>query len=345
LSQRGRRTGALVLAAVIAGGVVWSNALAYHEVNLAPRDRLGELEEIGERIAGQGPTLMTDYEPYGVRHFLRDADPEGASELRHRVVPLRSGQPLEKLGAADIDQFQTAGLLVYRTLVLRRSPVASRPPSVYQLISSGRYYEVWQQRPRTPAQIVDRLPLGDRFHPSARPACNEVLRLARSGGANGELAAVRRDPGIAVALSPLANPKSWQANADDHAILYPKGAGTLRASARVKEPGRYGIWVGGAVRGSLELTVDGHRVAAVRHRLNHAGQFVPLGNVALGAGTHAVTLRYEEPLLRPGSGGTPFPLGPLVLAGETINAPVLRVPAQRARDLCGKTLDWVEALR
>jgi hypothetical protein len=345
VSQRGRRTGALVLAAVIAGGVVWSNALAYHEVNLAPRDRLGELEQIGDRIAGQGPTLMTDYEPYGVRHFLRDADPEGASELRHRVVPLRSGEPLEKLGSADIDQFQTAGLLVYRTLVLRRSPVASRPPSVYRLISRGRYYEVWQQRPQTPARIVDRLPLGDRFHPDARPACGEVLRLARSAGANGELAAVRRDPGIAISLSPLAHPKSWQANADDLAILFPSGAGTLRSTARVKEAGRYGIWVGGAVRGSLELEVDGHRVAGVRHQLNHNGQFVPLGNVTLDAGPHTVTLRYEEQLLRPGSGGSPFPLGPLVLAKDTIDSPVLHVPTQRARELCGKKLDWVEALR
>jgi hypothetical protein len=35
---------AVVVAAAIAGGVLWSNALAYHEANLAPRDRLAELE-------------------------------------------------------------------------------------------------------------------------------------------------------------------------------------------------------------------------------------------------------------------------------------------------------------
>ena len=65
-------------------------ALAYRDVNLAPRDQLAELETIGHRIAGQGPTLMTEYQPYGVRHFLRDADPEAASELRRRQVPLRA---------------------------------------------------------------------------------------------------------------------------------------------------------------------------------------------------------------------------------------------------------------
>ena len=97
LAARGRRVEATVLALAIAAGVVWSNALAYHEVNLAPRDRHAELEEIGEAIAGEGPTLMTEYEPYGVRHFLRKGDPEGASELRRRPVLLRSGRQLEKL--------------------------------------------------------------------------------------------------------------------------------------------------------------------------------------------------------------------------------------------------------
>ena len=76
--RSGRRTEALVLTAAVAGGVIWSNALAYHTVNLGPRDQLAELEEIGEEFAGQGPTLMTEYEPFGARYFLRDTDPESA---------------------------------------------------------------------------------------------------------------------------------------------------------------------------------------------------------------------------------------------------------------------------
>jgi hypothetical protein len=341
LSQRGRRIEALVLAAAIAGGVLWSNALAFSEVNLAPRDRLAELERIGERIAGQGPTLMTDYEPYGARHFLREADPEGASELRHRVVPLRNGQPLQKLGSADVDQFQTDALLVYRTLVLRRSPAASRPPSPFQLTSRGRYYEVWQ-RPRRSIRIADRLPLGDRFQPAARPDCDELLRLARSAGAGGNLAAVRRERTIVLPLPRVTHPQRWEANADDPAVLYPRGAGTVRANARVPESGRYGIWIGGAFRGSLDLTVDQERVASPRHELSHAGQFVPLGSLDLEPGTHTVTLRYGEPVSRPGTRGEPFLLGPLVLAKDTIDAPVIRLAADRAIELCGRRLDWVE---
>ena len=76
-----RVLGVTVLGAILAG-VLWSNALGYHDVSLAPYAQLHELESIGGELSGKGPTLMTEYQPYGVRHFLRSGDAEGASELR-----------------------------------------------------------------------------------------------------------------------------------------------------------------------------------------------------------------------------------------------------------------------
>ena len=106
LAMGGRRVEAAVLAAAVVGGVAWSNVLAYREVWLAPRARLAELESIGKRYAGQGPALMTEFEPYGARHFLRRLDAEGTSELRRRLIPLRSNQPLAPLAYADVDRFR-----------------------------------------------------------------------------------------------------------------------------------------------------------------------------------------------------------------------------------------------
>ena len=51
--RRGRRLAGAIAVALIAVGVLWSNALAYRDANLAPRDQLAELERIGERIAGR----------------------------------------------------------------------------------------------------------------------------------------------------------------------------------------------------------------------------------------------------------------------------------------------------
>jgi len=68
-----------------------------------------------------------------------------------------------------------------------------------------------------------------------------------------------------------------------------------------------------------------------------------LGEREVPAGMHRVTLRYAAGGLRPGSGGEPFALGPLVLGRATADLPVTYVRPADARSLCGKRLDWIEA--
>ena len=105
----------------------------------------------------------------------------GASELRIRPIPLRNGQLLAKGETANIDEFDQAALRVYRTLVLRRSPAESRPPSDYRLVSSGRWYDIWQ-RDAAARPVLEHLPLGEAEQPAAVPECSEVARLARVRG-------------------------------------------------------------------------------------------------------------------------------------------------------------------
>jgi hypothetical protein len=321
LFASGRRVEGAVLAAVVAGGVLWSNALQYHDVWLAPRGQLAELETIGKRFAGQGPALMTEFQPYGVRHLLRKLDAEGASELRIRQIPLRDGQLLPKGGYANLDELSPDAIAVYRTLVLRRSPLESRPPSDYRLVSTGRWYEVWQRPEVVATPVLEHLPLGDGVQPAAVPDCREVERLARLAGRDGRIAAVVRRP--AVVTEP---------------------AGTDRVTVTVPVAARYGVWVGGSIRRGLQLAVDGVRLSAARHHLDQPGQFTGLGEIPLTAGAHTVTLGYSRGGLRPGSGGAELPIGPLVLSTTTADLPVTFVTPERARSLCDKRLDWLEAV-
>ena len=327
LFARGRRIEGFVLAGVVAGGVVWSNVLQYHEVWLAPRAQLAELERIGERFAGQGPALMTEFQPYGVRHLLRKLDAEGASELRIRPIPLRNGQLLMKGETANIDDFDQGALAIYRTLVLRRSPLDSRPPSPYELVSQGRFYDVWQRPETGGTRVVEHLPLGGPLDPGAIPPCAELLRLARTAGAAGRVAAVER-PGVVVA----------------NVARSTEDAETIEASVDVPVQGSYGLWLGGSFRDELDVSVDGRRVSSLRHQLNNRGQLTPLGDAVLTAGRHTVALGFSGAGFRPGSGGPPFPIGPLVVSPvEPLR--VTEVPTSDARRLCGKRLDWAEALR
>jgi len=60
LARLGARAVAVVAALLLAAGVIWSNALGYGGVSLAPRNQLAELETIGKRFAGVEPTLMSE---------------------------------------------------------------------------------------------------------------------------------------------------------------------------------------------------------------------------------------------------------------------------------------------
>jgi hypothetical protein len=346
LSER-RRLRALGLAAVaaVAAGVVWSNVLAYREVNLAPRAQLAELESIGPLIAGQGPTLMTEYQPYGVRHFLRESDPEGASELRRRQVLLRGGEHSKKGAWADTDELERDGLFVYRTLVLRRSPGQSRPPSPYELVWEGEFYEVWQREPGAGDEVLARMPLAARIEPAARPRCADVMRLAGVPGARRLAAAGPQSVEVIRLAKTEAHPAAWEDDRHGPSTLLPLGPGAVETTLRVRAGGEWSAWLGGSVRGKVELLVDGEQVGSARHSLNNAGQFIALGEVALDPGVHDVALRYHGPDIHPGSGGQPLPFGPLVFSRvEAAETEVSHVPVSQARELCGQRWDWIEAL-
>jgi hypothetical protein len=247
-----RRVEGAVLLSVIALGVAWSNALAFGDVSLAPRDQLAELEAIGKEFRGQGPALMTEYQPYGVRHFLRELDAEGASELRRRPIPLRNGFPLEKGTFADISEFDPGAVMAYRTLVLRRTPVGSAPPAPYRLVREHRFYEVWQRPDTIPVSA------------SASRSCAAPLRLQGS-------------------------------------------------TLTVPVSGEYDLWLAGSIRGELSVLLDGRLAARLRHHLNNAGQYTPLGRVALSAGPHTVETRERRSRIRPGERGEPWAYGPLLV--------------------------------
>jgi hypothetical protein len=315
-----RFVGAILIVAV-AGGVIWSGVLTYGGVSLAPYGQLHELEQIGEEFAGEGPALMTEYNPYGARHFLRDLDGEAASELRERTVPLRDGGVVEKGYAVDTDELDLNGLLEYRTLVLRRSPTRSRPPAAYRLVRSGDTYEVWQRPEGLVEPVPEHLPLGGEYEPAAVPECAEVLALAARAESQGRAGARM----IAARHAPLSD-------ATDGGFEVPR-------------PGRYAAWLKGSVRGADELYVDGRRVGEVRHEINNEGGYMLMGETRLDAGAHEAELRFGGADLHPGSGGFPRPeVGPLLFApvGEE-GGEIVSIPVEEAESLCGQRWDWIEA--
>jgi hypothetical protein len=96
----------------------------------------------------------------------------------------------------------------------------------------------------------------------------------------------------------------------------------------------------------VKIEIDGKPAGSGGPELDHADSYRELGTVELEPGRHEIAFTYEEASpLAPGVGGGAFPLGPLVISAATAaDAHVKVVDVAEATSLCGRYLDWVEAL-
>ena len=364
LVEAGRRMGGWSLAApaglvvvVLAVGVLWSNVMQYHGVVLAPSARLMELEKIGEKFSGKGPALLTEYEPYSARHFLRGLAAQDASGLRVDPIQLRHNPHCfgDSSGGAcngvspDVDEIKLDQLIPeFRLLVIRRTGVESRPPSAYKLAWSGRYYDVWRLRPDA-RRILAHLSLGSRFQPAAVPDCKTVMQLAaRASAAHGVLATVVRpevtviDPNGKIGAPTHFIPNDY---GESYGLLKRTKQYTLTLPFHVRTPGTYTVWVGGSFSSTLTAKLDGHKVGQQRNQTEWPGNFLKFGSEFLTRGRHVLVIKHSGPDWGPGSAAhQPFGLGPFVIAQGTDDRNVKIVQPKAAHSLCGRSLDWVEAL-
>jgi hypothetical protein len=336
------------LAVTLAFGVLWSNALQYHDVSLAPRDRLAELADLGDRLAGQGPTLYTEFEEFG-KHFLRDAAPEGSSEGWQRRFALakgRDGQFPRFGNDNDTDQYTDEYLRYYRTIVVPRGFFGSRPPSIYRRIDHGDYYDVWQRAPGAEDDLIRHVSLGAGRNPAAPAPCATVRSVARTAAAaGGSLAYAELPQFSAFVPSETAYPRGWFPDPVDGNVLQARGQGRVEDSIRLPRAGRYSLWVEGSFRREWRVFVDGREVAPLRAGLGPRLGDHEVTTLPLSAGKHVITLVRPGGSIWPGNGGPGF-LGPVVLAPEEVDTrPAATIAPARWRSLCGRSLDWVEAVR
>jgi hypothetical protein len=313
----------------------------YQAAWLAPRDEHRELEQIGERFAGDGPMLMTEGSIYGPRHFLRKEDAEGAKDLRRRTDPLRNGALPDDVNFLDTDMLADADFDPYNLLILRRAPVASRPPGNFNQVYAGTYYEVWQRlgTPVAGQTLIERLPLGLPPSNSAVPDCGQVQALARKAGANGTLLAEPADVHFLLDFTGASVPNGWST---DGTLFTPHGSGTLTTTVDMPTAGHWRVWVGGNIYSRLTISV-GDQSASARNALND-NRYEPFGPFDLNAGSQQIQFKSDGAGLAPGSGADPAALGPVVMQRvESEDLPTVSVPSSDYQRLCNAPWDWIEA--
>jgi len=338
-----RRTLGLAVAIVLVAGCAWSTADVVLETRVAPRERLAELREIGKKIAGRGPTLQLDYDVYGNRWFLRDAAPDGATDLRQRHVRGVNGQDFAEHSSVEVDDIIPEDVWPFTMIVRRRAPLASQPPYAFRRIWAGHFWEAWE-RPAAAPPPLRRLKGGTTTGlPAASIACNQIRDLARTPNAQTLATVVRERNPVIADLATGTMPAQWRA------ALSPVVDGDASVGVQLPAGGRWRAWVQASVLGALEIVVDGHSLGTLRHETSHAGQWLRFGAAQLPAGAHTVVLRYRRgPIWRGGRGAADgqLPLGAVALTPEEAerDVPVTRVAPKDYRQLCGQSLDWIEVL-
>jgi hypothetical protein len=334
---------AVVLAVGLGGAVVLSDAYALHDSKVAPRERMVALQEVLGRIGPRSGALFTEFEEFA-KSFAGDGQLNVSSEpVTPRQVQLRGGQKTFLGLYFDLDAMQLDYVQSFQTIVLRRSPSASRPPARYRRVFANGFYEIWSRGagPRT----VSHLPLQHDNDASAPAGCDRVRTLARRAqSGSGDVALVAAQAPRSTRLDPL--------QADHPRQLVPDKAipGTMttlsptyvRGSVRIPRDGTYRVWLRGTFPRATQILVDASRHATV-HGADTPGQWAEDGARRLTGGAHRIEVRVPKGSLKPGDGAA-VTIGPLAFVADE-PARLRTLPVERWRSLCGRELDWIEVVR
>nr|MBA3809935.1 hypothetical protein [Solirubrobacterales bacterium] len=338
---RARPLEGLALAAVLVGGVLASDGLLYHGTNLAPTQRFEELGAIGERYAGQGPTLAPDFEEYSL-YLLRGMAVDSPGLAYSGPFEFVPGVGKLYGHSYDLDNMALQSVERFRTIVMRRSPAWSRPPSNYELVWKGRYYTVWHRSGPAP---LGHLGLGAGFDPSAPPKCATVRQIARRAEAShGRLIYASRPENVSVDLATMARSPLVGTSTDleGRSQLVFVGPGRSEGSFRVRTAGRYDVWLGGDVDRPLKLLVDGRLLGSPAAQSGDDGTTIHVARVSLSAGHHSVALLRGGGDLRPDDAGSTVLDGIVLQPLGVERGPVSSIAPSAWRSLCGRPLDWLE---
>jgi hypothetical protein len=330
--QPAARWAAALLVLALVGGVAVSDAIQYHGSNLAPTARYEELASINSRFAGHGPALFTDYDEYSL-YLLRDLDIGGPGFMYPPpAIAQTEGSP------ADLDRVSPAALRSYPLIVIRRDPTAVRPPAAYRLLFQDTYYEVWGRRPGAPPALA---------HVNGQAIeCSQVAGLAHLAQSRGARLISAWPPTVVEVDVAHASHPAW---AESRLGLLMSRPGDLTATFVLPHTGVWDLWLQGEIMPPIEVSVDAHPLSSISGQLTGVATdpdtMAPL-RVRLTAGRHRVRIvRGRADPLASGSGGSAI-LDSIFLTpvGVGAQATLHFTPTAHWRSLCGRPLEWVEAV-
>ena len=334
-----------VAAAVLAGGVLLGNAYAYHDVTLAPHDRMRDLQRLGGELPKDAKfSLMPSWEEAG-EYFLRD---QHLSARPNGFLQVRPGVPHEQQFSYDLDEMAFSYVQAMDLVVVRRAPSSSRAPANYRLLKRTKFYDVWQ-RAAPASTVLEHVASPDVSPAERKAACVRLQRRTRSAqGSDLRLAYVE---GTYTTKAPLGSgtgmSANWAVANPDAVLMY--GPGQVERGIGLPA-GTFDVWISGPIARAVKLELDGRELGEVSDAWsypgtawNHAGVLTTRQR-----DDHVLKVSRGGGSLAPGDGAKDQAIGPVVFARREARAGEVRyAPVSQARRLCDRIeeLDWIELVR
>jgi hypothetical protein len=337
---------------VVAAGVLYGNAIIYHDTTLAPGARYHDLAALARRYVGQGPALDPTFDEYA-EFLLRGEKATSLVNPANLTLQVRPGVPAPPGGQAfvwDLNQFVPSYLQSFPLIIQPRNPAGSRAPSNYDLVQETRYFDVWR-RDRPSVTVVEHMPLSNLPHERSAAFCRDIVAHARAAGPGSQVAYARTSLiGVANPVTGV-HPDYWRAAGPSTLLAYGAGSDTMKFT--LPRTARYSISLAGSVGRPLVFYLDGRRLTTLGYEERYPNQFLLLGSATLSAGAHTLRVVRGNGSLHPGSGdpGTETigrTLGAIVFNSEDATANRVYVaPASRAAQVCAAPVgyEWMEVLK
>jgi hypothetical protein len=199
--------------------------------------------------------------------------------------------------------------------------------------------------------------LGGLGQPVSKPKCKDVLALARQAGTGGALAFSERPLLNEARIAPAP---VWTSHTTGASVPRKMRSGVVKGTIDLPGADRYSFWLSGIFDRRVQVWIDGKALSRPRREFNFSfPNYVYVGAANVSRGRHTVEVRHgDEGSLHPGTGGhaavspglgvaslVQFGFGPLTVTRSSPSWKVSYLKPSQARSLCGKTLDWVEAIR
>ena len=339
--RRLRRAG-IALGAVVALLALASDAYVYRGAWVTPRDRFQQLIDFDARYAGQGPVLVVEQEDYA-KYLLRHVDPFESWGFWQPDRGLLPSVAIDVFHAPEIDDYRLEFLQRFKLVIERRRPGASRPPSGFALAEETEHYRVWRRSGPLPEVHLE--VHRDEYDRTTELDCKAESVRALMDRARSERRPVRallRDTRVEV-----ANPGDWAwfsrigpgPNADYVA------AGEKLALVPIDvPPGRYDVWMRGQLGPGARVLVGdaAGQVGDVYGDLGGIGQWQRVGEAEISRKGEPVFVRgLGLPAWRAGGGRVDL-VGAMAFTPVGNEGRAVDVPPERARTLCGRSVDWLE---